>query len=174
GTGLRASVLINIPGIKFFKKDKIIFNMIEKIGITIRGFYGEGSLPFGSIYQFSSTELVSKTEKEIIKELESVIKLVRDEEKKCIEEIKSDKKLREKICKNLRKEKEINCNYKKLYYLISLAYKTGILKIKKEDLKNLFFLFISDEENLKETVNYHFYKNKGKILKREILETLNV
>ncbi|MCM8818924.1 MAG: ATP--guanido phosphotransferase, partial [Candidatus Omnitrophica bacterium] len=42
GTGLRASVLINIPGIKFFKKDKIIFNMIEKIGITIRGFYGEG------------------------------------------------------------------------------------------------------------------------------------
>lgn len=174
GTGLRSSVLIHIPGIRFFKKDKIIFKNIENIGIVIRGFYGEGSLPFGSIYQISSTESTGKTEEQIIEELESVVKLIKEEEKKCIEEIKRDKKLKkkigEKIIKILKEEKG-NGEFFDLYTLLSLSYMSGILDIKKYELKNFFFYILGSIEKNK---NYIFYEKKGKILKRKIWEKLNV
>ncbi|MCM8810481.1 MAG: ATP--guanido phosphotransferase [Candidatus Omnitrophica bacterium] len=174
GTGLRSSVLIHIPGIKFFKKDKTIFENIQSIGITIRGFYGEGSLPFGSIFQISSIETTGKTENQIIEELESVVKLIIEEEKNCIKKIKNDKnlkkKIEEKIMKILEQEKE-NGEVSDLFSLLSLSYTTGILEIKKEELRNLFFYLL---ENIEKNKNYIFQSKKGKILKREIWERLNV
>ncbi|GEM_PF-1790673 len=176
GTGLRASVLVNTPGIKFLKRDRIIFNAIEKIGISVRGFYGEGSLPFGSIYQISSSESTGKTEEDIIKEIESVVKLIKEEEKKCIEEIKRSKNLKDKIYRKVNKilkGKDWNGKFCDLYYLISLACATKILYIEKEMQKKLFFSFISEYEKIiKQLKNYLFYKNEGKILKRT--EILNV
>ncbi|MGB9678161.1 MAG: hypothetical protein ACPLZ9_06025, partial [Candidatus Ratteibacteria bacterium] len=133
GTGLRSSVLIHIPGIRFLKKDKTIFKNIEDIGIVIRGFYGEGSLPFGSIFQISSTESTGKTEKEIIDELESVVKLIIEEEKRCVEEIKNDKNLKRKIgrkiMKILKEEKE-NGEFSDFYSLLFLSYFTIFILIK--------------------------------------------
>ncbi|MCM8772665.1 MAG: ATP--guanido phosphotransferase [Candidatus Omnitrophica bacterium] len=175
GTGLRASVLMNIPGIKFLKRDKIIFKVIEKVGIAIRGFYGEGSLPFGSIYQISSTETTGKTEEEIVEELESVVKLLTDEEKKCIKEIEMDKNLRKKIFITLKNglftKREMDKNFGDFYSLLFLAYKTKILKIGREEFKNIFFTFLSKYEK---KLIYLFYKNEGKILKRILMEKLNV
>ncbi|MCM8784985.1 MAG: ATP--guanido phosphotransferase [Candidatus Omnitrophica bacterium] len=174
GTGLRSSVLIHIPGIRFFKKDKIIFKNIQSIGITIRGFYGEGSLPFGSMFQISSTETTGKTENEIIEELESVIKLIIEEEKNCVEKIKKDKNLKkkigEKIMKILKPEKT-NGQFTDLYSLLSLSYVCGILDIEKKELRNLFFYLL---ENIEKNKNYIFNGKNGKILKREIWERLNV
>jgi protein arginine kinase len=173
GTGLKASVLINIPGIKFLKKEKIIFNIIEKIGITIRGFYGEGSLPFGSIYQLSSSESTGKTEEEIIKEIESVVKLIKKEEMNSIEEIKRDKKLRNKIYKIIEKNSEDKSqDPSKLYSIISLAYNLGMLKIKKKEFEKLLFSFLNGYKKIKR--DFNFYKKEGKILKRKIWETINV
>lgn len=177
GTGLRGSVLIHIPGIKFLKKDKIIFDIIKKIGINIRGFYGEGSLPFGCIYQLSSSSSTGKTEIEIIKELESVVKLIKEEEKKCIKEIKKDRNLKDKICKKIKeicKEKNLNGKLSKLCSLLSLAITTNIFTIEKKELKKIFFSFLTGQEKENNEVNYIFYKNKGKILKRKILEIINV
>ncbi|MFN4227447.1 MAG: ATP--guanido phosphotransferase [Candidatus Ratteibacteria bacterium] len=174
GTGLRSSVLIHIPGIRFFKKDKIIFKNIQSIGITIRGFYGEGSLPFGSIFQISSTETTGKTENEIIEELESVVKLIKEEEKDCIEKIKEDKnlkkKIEEKIMKILKQEKS-NGQFDDFFSLLTISYLSGILDIKKYELKNLFFYLLENNEKNKD---YIFQGKKGKILKKEILERLNV
>jgi protein arginine kinase len=174
GTALRSSVLIHIPGIRFFKKDKMIFKNIEGIGIAIRGFYGEGSLPFGSIFQLSSTESTGKTEKEIIEELESVVKLIKEEEKKCIEEIKNNKNLKEKIkrkfMKIIKEEKE-NGKLTDFYSILYLSYETGILVIEKNELKNLFFYIL---ENTGKNKNYIFYEKKGKIIKRKLWEKLNV
>jgi len=173
GTGLKASVLINIPSIKFLKKEKSIFNMIEKIGINIRGFYGEGSSPFGSIYQISSSESTGKTEKEIIKEIESVVKLIKKEEMNCIEEIKKNETLKTKIYKMMEEIcGEKNSNASESYSIISLAFNLGILKIDNKEFKKLFFSFLSGYEKINN--NFIFYKKEGKILKREIWETINV
>ncbi|MCX7917201.1 MAG: ATP--guanido phosphotransferase [bacterium] len=175
GTGLRSSVLVHIPGIKFLKKEKFIFENIESIGITVRGFYGEGSLPLGSIYQISSTETTGKTELEIIEELESVIKLIIEEERKCIEKIKRDKKLKEKILNRIfyimNEKNNKDGEFFDLYSLIFLSHLTGIIKIKKKDLKSLFFsMFLEPQENK----NYIFYKKEGKILRKKFWEKLNV
>jgi protein arginine kinase len=173
GTGLKASVLINIPSIKFLKKEKSIFNMIEKIGINIRGFYGEGSSPFGSIYQISSSESTGKTEKEIIKEIESVVKLIKKEEMNSIEEIKKNETLKNKIYKMMEEIcGEKNSNASEPYSIISLAFNLGILKIDNKEFKKLFFSFLSGYEKINN--NFIFYKKEGKILKREIWETINV
>ncbi len=176
GTGLKSSVLVHIPGIKFLKRDRIIFNLIEKIGINIRGFYGEGSLPFGSIYQISSGSSIGKKEIEIIEELESVVKLIKEEEKKCIEEIKNNKNLKEKIYREIKKmfkEEKLEGRFSKIISLISIASLSGIIEIKKEEMKEIFFSFLKGHETVK-NFNYIFYKKDGKILKRKIWETINV
>ncbi|HOK56597.1 MAG TPA: ATP--guanido phosphotransferase [bacterium] len=174
GTALRSSALIHIPGIRFFKKDKTIFKNIEGIGIAVRGFYGEGSLPFGSIFQMSSTESTGKTEKEIVGELESVVKLIEEEEKKCIEEIKNDgnlkKKILKKIMKILKEERE-NGEFIDFYSLLFLSYVSGILNFEKHELKDFFFFIL---ENTGKNKNYIFSEKKGKILKRKLWEKLNV
>lgn len=170
GTGLRSSVLIHIPGIKFLKREKELFFMIEKIGITVRGFYGEGSLPFSSIYQISSSESTGKREIEIIRELESVVKLLIEEEKNCIEEIKVERKLKERILKKIKefyKNRRLN---DEIYSLFVLASKTGILNIERKYLKDMFFSFLSGRGKL----NYLFLKKEGKILKRKLGEIINV
>ncbi|MCM8804046.1 MAG: ATP--guanido phosphotransferase [Candidatus Omnitrophica bacterium] len=178
GTGLRGSVLMHIPGIKFLKKDRTIFDMIRKIGINIRGFYGEGSLPFGCIYQLSSSSSIGKTEIEIIKELESVVKLIKEEEKKCIEEIRKDKNLKNKIYKKIKeicKEKNLNGKLSKLYSFLLLGIATNIFKVEKRELKKILFSFLSEHKELDgDNVNYNFSENKGKILKRKIWEIINV
>ena len=173
GTGLKASVLINIPGIKFFKKEKKFFNMIKKIGINIRGFYGEGSIPFGSIYQLSSCESTGKTEEEIIREIESVVKLIKKEEINCIEEIKGNKNLKNKIYKFIKETyKSEKGNALELYSVIFLAFNLGMLKISDEDFRNMFFSFLNEYEKINS--DFNFYKKEGKILKREIWEIINV
>jgi protein arginine kinase len=173
GTGLKASVLINIPGIKFLKREKLIFNMIKKIGITIRGFYGEGSLPFGSIYQLASFESIGKTEEEIIEEIEDVVKLIEEEEMECLEKIKRDENLKIKIYNRIIKIcKDTNSDISKLYPLISLAFNIGVLKIEEKEFKNLFFSLLDGYEKIDN--NFNFHKKEGKILKRKVWEIINV
>ncbi len=173
GTGLKASVLINIPGIKFLKKEKFIFNMIKKIGINIRGFYGEGSLPLGSIYQLSSCEATGRTEKEIIREIESVVKLIKKEEMNCIEEIKKSKSLKNKIYNMIKKiYKNEKIDTSELCSTIFLAFNLNMLKIDKKEFENLFFSLLNEYEKINN--DFNFCKKEGKILKRKILEMVNV
>lgn len=171
GTGLRSSVLIHIPGIVFLKKTRQLFKIIKNWGIIIRGFYGEGSNSFGSVYQISSYETTGKSEKEIINEFENVVKLLKEEEKRSIEEIKMDKKLREKIYKNLQKfyeEDQITLNrFSSLFSLISILFKIGTIEINTEILKRIFFHFLPGHRNFYQ--HYLYRKNNGKIIKKEIM-----
>jgi protein arginine kinase len=81
GTGLRASVMVHLPALtKSGAIDRLI-NMLGKMGMTIRGLFGEGSKGYGNIYQVSNQVTLGPTEGEIIENLLAVVDNIISEEK---------------------------------------------------------------------------------------------
>lgn len=81
GTGLRASVMIHIPAIVASGKISDLARNLNRLGIAIRGYYGEGSQGLGNVFQVSNQITLGLSEEEILKRLENVIgEIVKDEE----------------------------------------------------------------------------------------------
>jgi protein arginine kinase len=72
GTGLRASFMIHIPMLEKTGNLQGVINSLSKLGMTLRGIYGEGSKPIGSIYQVSNQVTLGKSELEILEEIKAV------------------------------------------------------------------------------------------------------
>ena len=66
GTGLRASVMLHLPMLTLFKQMGKVNQLAAKLGLTIRGIYGEGSEAQGNLYQLSNQVTLGRTEKEIM------------------------------------------------------------------------------------------------------------
>ncbi|MGI5958362.1 MAG: protein arginine kinase [Massiliimalia sp.] len=76
GTGLRASVMMHLPALEASGLISRLTSTISKLGLTIRGTYGEGSSVLGSIYQISNQITLGITESDAIQNLESVAKQI--------------------------------------------------------------------------------------------------
>ena len=72
GTGLRASFMVHVPMIEKTGNLPEIIRSLSKLGMTVRGIYGEGTKPFGSIYQVSNQVTLGKSEEEILKDIKAV------------------------------------------------------------------------------------------------------
>ena len=66
GTGLRASVMLHLPMLTMLKQMGKVNQLAAKLGLTLRGIYGEGSEAQGNVYQLSNQVTLGRTEKEII------------------------------------------------------------------------------------------------------------
>ena len=73
GTGLRASVMVHLPALTESKKMPGIIRSFAKLGLTVRGIYGEGSEASGNIFQISNQVTLGVTEAETIQKLEQII-----------------------------------------------------------------------------------------------------
>ncbi len=73
GTGLRASVMIHLPALTKAGAIERLVNMLGKMGLTIRGLFGEGSKGYGDIYQVSNQVTLGPSEEEIIDNLLAII-----------------------------------------------------------------------------------------------------
>jgi protein arginine kinase len=69
GTGMRASVLIHLPGLVLTKEIQKVLRGITQIGLTFRGLYGEGSEVLGNFFQISNQVTIGKSEQELIDHL---------------------------------------------------------------------------------------------------------
>ena len=69
GTGLRASVLVHIPGLVLTKEITKVLEGISQVGLTYRGLYGEGSEVVGNFFQISNQTTLGKTEEDLIDHL---------------------------------------------------------------------------------------------------------
>ncbi len=76
GTGMRVSVLIHLPALVLTKNIEKVIQGIGQLGLTVRGFYGEGSEVLGNVFQISNQTTLGKTEKEIVETLEKVIRQI--------------------------------------------------------------------------------------------------
>lgn len=73
GTGMRASVMMHLPALERSGLIASLTSTIGKLGLTIRGMYGEGSHPLGALYQISNQITLGITEADSIQNLESVV-----------------------------------------------------------------------------------------------------
>lgn len=76
GTGLRASVLIHLPGLVLTKEIGKVLQGLSQVGLTFRGLYGEGSEVIGNFFQVSNQMTLGKTEEDLVEHLEKVIRQV--------------------------------------------------------------------------------------------------
>lgn len=81
GTGLRASVMMFLPAITMANRIGTLSNQLSKIGLTIRGMYGEGSESKGCLYQISNQVTLGITEEDTLKKLNDVISQINEQEK---------------------------------------------------------------------------------------------
>ncbi|HDL02508.1 MAG TPA: protein arginine kinase [candidate division Zixibacteria bacterium] len=80
GTGLRASVLIHLPGLVITKDIDRVISKITKMGVVVRGFYGEGSDVLGNLFQVSNQNTLGVSEKETLQLIASVTRSIIAEE----------------------------------------------------------------------------------------------
>ncbi len=83
GTGLRASVLIHLPGLVLTKEIRKVLQGISQVGLTYRGLYGEGSEVVGNFFQISNQTTLGKTEEELIDHLATIVGQVIQYEKQA-------------------------------------------------------------------------------------------
>ncbi|AFQ42274.1 protein arginine kinase [Desulfosporosinus meridiei] len=72
GTGLRASVMVHLPGLVITKQVQQVLGAVTRLGLAVRGLYGEGSQAFGHIYQISNQITLGKSEEDILSHLDAV------------------------------------------------------------------------------------------------------
>ncbi|MCL5059018.1 MAG: protein arginine kinase [Actinobacteria bacterium] len=72
GTGLRASVMLHLPGLVLVNRIKDVLGSVSKLGLTVRGLYGEGTEASGNLFQVSNQITMGQTEEDIINALISV------------------------------------------------------------------------------------------------------
>ena len=72
GTGLRASVMLHLPMLTILKQMGKVNQLASKLGLTIRGIYGEGSEAQGYLYQLSNQVTLGRTEQEILEAVQAV------------------------------------------------------------------------------------------------------
>ena len=73
GTGLRASVMLHLPGLVMTQQLNRIIPAINQLGLVVRGIYGEGSEALGNIFQISNQITLGKSERDIVEDLKSVV-----------------------------------------------------------------------------------------------------
>lgn len=73
GTGLRASVMMHLPGLVLSQQINRIIPAINQLGLVVRGIYGEGSEALGNIFQISNQITLGKSEEDIVEDLKSVV-----------------------------------------------------------------------------------------------------
>ncbi len=76
GTGLRASVMLHLPILTETGALRAIANTAGKMGLAVRGLYGEGSKAHGALYQISNQVTLGLSEEEIVARVGSVVEQI--------------------------------------------------------------------------------------------------
>lgn len=72
GTGLRASVMVHLPALVIMKQVQQVLGTLTRLGLAVRGLYGEGSQAFGHMFQVSNQITLGKSEEDILTHLDAV------------------------------------------------------------------------------------------------------
>ncbi|MBR4423015.1 MAG: hypothetical protein IKS68_02205, partial [Mailhella sp.] len=81
GTGLRASVMLHLPMLTLFKQMGKVNQLAAKLGLSLRGVYGEGSEAQGNLYLLSNQVTLGRTEQEILGAVSAVARQMAEMER---------------------------------------------------------------------------------------------
>jgi protein arginine kinase len=80
GTGMRASAMLHLPGLVLSDLINQVIQAVSKIGLAVRGLYGEGTEAMGNLFQISNQTTLGEKEEEIINRLSKVIETIIEKE----------------------------------------------------------------------------------------------
>lgn len=101
GTGMRASLMLHLPAIQESGAVQRIASNLNKIGLAIRGIYGEGTEPKGAVYQLSNQVTLGLSERAAIDNLKDIAAQLIQQERSLREEIVSGDEYQDVIWRSL-------------------------------------------------------------------------
>jgi len=81
GTGMRASAMLHLPGLVLSEQINQAIQGANKIGLAVRGLYGEGTEALANLFQISNQTTLGTSEEEVIAHLGRVIDQMIENEK---------------------------------------------------------------------------------------------
>ncbi len=73
GTGIRVSAMLHLPALVLAEQINQIIQAVNKLGLAVRGFYGEGTEALGNVFQVSNQMTLGESEAEIVERLSKVV-----------------------------------------------------------------------------------------------------
>src|SRR5436305_4873244 len=73
GTGIRVSAMLHLPGLVLAEQINPIIQSVNKLGLAVRGLYGEGTEALGNVFQVSNQMTLGESETAIVERLEKVL-----------------------------------------------------------------------------------------------------
>ncbi|MGG3468856.1 protein arginine kinase [Neobacillus pocheonensis] len=103
GTGLRASVMMHLPGLMLTQQINRMIPAIHQLGLVVRGIYGEGSEALGNIFQISNQITLGKSEEDIGRDLMAVVSQLISQERSAREALRktSNIQLEDRVFRSL-------------------------------------------------------------------------
>ena len=80
GTGMRASAMVHLPALVMSEQINQVIQAVNKIGLAVRGLYGEGTEALGNLFQVSNQTTLGEKEDDIIARLHKVIEQIIEHE----------------------------------------------------------------------------------------------
>lgn len=81
GTGLRASAMVHLPALALTNQLPRVVGAAAKLGLAVRGLFGEGTAATGNIFQISNQVTLGHSEEDIVRHLTAVTKQVIEQER---------------------------------------------------------------------------------------------
>lgn len=102
GTGLRASVALHLPALTAARQTGPVMQAVSKLGLTLRGFYGEDSNARGNIYVLTNQASLGRSEDDILKSVSAAVEQIVGHERQMREKAeKTDMKaLQDKLMRS--------------------------------------------------------------------------
>ena len=94
GTGLRASVMLHLPGLTLTGELEATVRALNKMNFAVRGIFGEGSENVGALYQISNQVTLGDSEEEIIGKISDTIDKIIQHEQSARERMFAKKRSR--------------------------------------------------------------------------------
>jgi protein arginine kinase len=73
GTGIRVSAMLHLPGLVLGEQINQIVQAVNKLGLAVRGLYGEGTEALGNVFQVSNQMTLGEAEADIVERLTKVV-----------------------------------------------------------------------------------------------------
>ncbi|WFA07689.1 protein arginine kinase [Tissierella sp. Yu-01] len=146
GTGLRASVMLHLPCVTMTGNINALIESLRKVGLTVRGIYGEGTDAVGNLYQISNQTTLGDTEEELINKLNKIIYQVVTRERNTRKYLKEKKgiELEDKVYRSygILMNSRLMSSKEAMKHLsnVKLAYDMGY--ITDHRLKDIFKLMV--------------------------------
>ncbi len=80
GTGIRVSAMLHLPGLVLGEQINPIVQSVNKLGLAVRGLYGEGTEALGNVFQVSNQMTLGESEITIVERLDKVLSQIIEHE----------------------------------------------------------------------------------------------